>query len=153
MALKTGIFSLALGALLLGSTARADDTLQLQASQNGLEVQVQGLHSGTGPTYAWGNGGQRYYRDGRWYRHSPQPSPRNDHGRYELKYVQQWVPGGYEQVWVPQDCRSRPRWGRAQCTGGYYRQQWVEGHYESVEQWVWVPYRSHRGSPAGYWYN
>jgi hypothetical protein len=137
MALKTGIFFLALGALLLGSTAQAD-----------------------------GNHDRRYGRAPRYEhnhnsdcRHGPQPTPpQNEQGRYELKLTQQWVPGRYEQVWVPQDCRYKPRRGTTQCRGGYYDQRWVEGRYETVEQWVWVPSRWHRstgpewGTPVHYSY-
>ncbi len=178
MDLKTGIFSLALGTLLLGSTARADGTQQLQAPQNNnAQVQAQGFRGGPEQTYSWGHGDDRQYRDrdddhdrwghdhdrwdhdnDRWGRHTPQPpAPQGQQGRYELKSVQQWVPGRYEQVWVPQDYNCRPRWGSPNCTGGYYNQQWVEGHYETVQQWVWVPERWHRGSgwgtPAGYWHD
>ena len=168
MDLKTGIFSLALGTLLLGSAARADDTQQFQASQNNnAQVQAQGFTQVYGPTNSWGHGDDDHDRrdrdDDRWghdhdrgYRRTPQPpAPQSQQGRYELKYVQQWVPGNYQQVWVPESCRYRPRWGTQQCTPGHYDQQWVDGHYESVQQWVWVPEHWHRGSgwgtPAGYW--
>jgi hypothetical protein len=138
MNLKTGIFSLALGTLLLGSTAMADDNqFQPQWNDNGTTVQAQG-----------------YYRHGQ-----PPPAPRNQQGRYELRTVQQWVPGRYEQVWVPQQCNYKPRWGTTKCRGGYYDQRWVEGRYQNVEQWVWVPSRWHRSSgpewnssPASYNY-
>lgn len=138
MNLKTGIFSLALGTLLLGSTAMADDNqFQPQWSDNGTAVQAQGF-----------------------YRHGPQPTPpRNQQGRYELRTVRQWVPGRYEQVWVPQRCNYKPRRGVTKCRDGHYDQRWVEGHYQNVEQWVWVPSRWHRNSgpewstsPASYSY-
>ena len=141
MDLKTGIFSLALGSLLLGSAARAEGTQQFQAPlNNGAQVQAQGFRGTPSPTYSWGHADyDQNRRDDRWYRHTPQPpAPQHQHGRYELKYVQQWVPGRYDQVWVPQDCNYRPRWGSQNCTGGYYNKQWVDGHYETVEQWVWV---------------
>jgi hypothetical protein len=156
MDLKTGIFSLALGALLLGSTARADDTQHLATPP---EVQAQGFRGGSEQTYSWGNGDNRqnggasdrdYARGGDNYRHTPQPqAPRNQQGRYERKLVQQFVPGRYEQVWVPQDCRYTRRHGGTQCQGGYYDNQWVAGHYETVEQWVWVS-TQHRG-PGSRW--
>ncbi|WP_224244775.1 hypothetical protein [Hyalangium gracile] len=161
MALKTGFFSLALGALLLGSTAQADDTQKSQAQQSDAQMQTKGFHGGSEHTYSWGNGDNREYRGapsrdyspgGRYYRRTPQPqAPRHQQGRYELKLVQQWVSGGYEQVWVPRECRNYGRRGRVQCTGGYYEQQWVDGHYETVEQWVWVPGRWHHAAPASYW--
>jgi hypothetical protein len=141
MDLKTGIFSLALGTLFLGSAARAEGPQQFQAPQyNGAQVQAQGFRGTPSQTYSWGHADYDHNRrDDRWYRHTPQPpAPYHQHGRYELKYVQQWVPGRYDQVWVPQDCSYRPRWGSPNCTGGYYNQQWVDGHYETVEQWVWV---------------
>jgi hypothetical protein len=150
MALKTGIFSLALGALLLGSTAQADDNLfQTQHHRDG----------------RWSDHDRQYGRPvhghvhGSDCRHGAQPAPpQNQQGRYELRLVQQWVPGRYEQVWVPQDCRYKPRRGTTKCQGGYYDQRWVEGHYETAQQWVWVPYRWNRnsgpewGTPASYYY-
>ena len=169
MDLKTGIFSLALGALLLGSTARADDTQQLQAPHNAdAQVQSQGFR-GT-QTYSWGNnngGDRRNDRlpfedrrpDGRYYHRTPQPpAPRDQRGSYQLKLVEQYVPGHNEQVWVPQDCGYGSRRGPAQCRGGYYAQQWVADHYETTEQWVWVSTgwgsgSSAWGTPAGYWHN
>ncbi|ADO68788.1 hypothetical protein [Stigmatella aurantiaca] len=77
--------------------------------------------------------------------HRPQPPrPSNQEGRYELQTVQEWSPGRYEKVWVPEECRYRPRRGVQQCQGGYYEQRWVPGRYETVEKWVWVPGRYHR---------
>ena len=173
MALKTGIFSLALGALLLGTSAMADDN-QFQAQQYGDDqAESQGFRGG----YR-GDDRRDDHRDGRWNdhdrqygrpayghvhssdcRHGTQPAPpQNQQGRYELRQVQQWVPGRYEQVWVPQDCRYKPRWGTTKCRGGYYDQRWVEGHYQVAEQWVWVPYRWNRGTgpewgtPVNYYY-
>ncbi|WP_224362417.1 hypothetical protein [Hyalangium versicolor] len=154
MALKTGIFSLALGTLLLGTSALADDTQKFQPQHDASQVQAQGFRGGPDHSPSWGNPpAQNPSRDGRWYRRTPQPAPRNDNGRYELKLVQQWVPGSYDRVWVPESCSYRPRHGRSQCTGGYYTQQWVEGHYETVEQWVWVANPWRRGSPVVYWHN
>ncbi len=167
MALKTGIFSLALGTLLLGSNALADDN-EFQHQHDGTEVQAQGYHGGYDQPQRWDNDDSRRY--GRApiqvhvhtgaCRHGEQPRPpQNQQGRYELKIVQQWVPGRYEQVWVPEQCHYKPRRGVTKCRGGYYEQRWVEGRYENVEQWVWVPSRwQHRASgpewaaPASYRY-
>ncbi|MDY7225893.1 hypothetical protein [Hyalangium rubrum] len=124
MALKTGFFSLALGALLLGSTAQAADA-QAEHSASGVGAQTQSLRGSHG-------NGNRY--------RNPRPSPpANQQGRYELKVVQKWVPARYEQVWVPQECKYKPRRNTTKCEGGYYEQRQVPGHYEQVEEWVWVP--------------
>lgn len=157
MNLKTGIFSLALGTLLLGSTAMADDNqFQPQWNDNGTEVQAQGYSGGYDQAYRAPV--QVHVHTGAC-RHGPQPTPpQQQQGRYELRTVQQWVPGRYEQVWVPEQCHYKPRRGVTKCRGGYYDQRWVEGHYENVEQWVWVPSRWHRNSgpewtsPASYNY-
>ena len=79
-----------------------------------------------------------------------EPSPtgrRGDRsGRYEQRTIQRWVPGQYQQVWVPQQCTTRYTqrgWYRAAanvCVPGHYDQQWTAGHYESTQQWVWVPF-------------
>jgi hypothetical protein len=175
MALKTGISTLALGALLLGSAAQADDTQKTLAPENEkTQIQAQGFNGSVSIT--WGDDHDQYdngrydnrrdndhYADrgsyrghvhGRDCRHGPQPTPpRHQQGSYELRNVQQWVEGRYEQVWVPEDCRRRGRWGRTKCTGGYYDQRWVEGHYETVQQWVWVPSRwQHQASPVTYYH-
>jgi hypothetical protein len=171
MALKTGISTLALGALLLGSAAQADDTQKTQAASQNEKTQIQAQGFNGSVSVTWGNDNDR--RDGRYdndqyadrgsyqghdstrdYRHGPRPTPpRNQQGSYELRNVQQWVAGRYEQVWVPQDCRSHGRSGRSKCTGGYYDQRWVEGHYETVQQWVWVPSRGqHQASPVTYYH-
>jgi hypothetical protein len=63
----------------------------------------------------------------------------NRNGRYELRTVQKWVAGRYEQVWVPQDCSDRSRRYIMKCQEGRYEQRWVPGHYEKVQEWVWVP--------------
>ncbi|WP_224247319.1 hypothetical protein [Hyalangium gracile] len=141
MDLKTGIFSLAVGTLLLGSAARAEDTHLATAP----EVQTQALRGGSEHTYSWGQEGssqaavaptQQFAYNGQDRRRPQPPAPRKEQGRYELKRVQQWVPGRYEQVWVKKDCRFvAPGYS---CPGNYER-QWVPGHYETVEQWVWVP--------------
>jgi hypothetical protein len=147
MALKTGIFSLALGALLVGTAAQANDAYTQQHFASGAEVHVQGHPGGFGV----------HVHTSRC-NHTPQPAPpQNQHGRYELKLVQKWVPGYYQQVWVPEDCKYHPRRNVKKCRGGYYEQQWVPGRYETVEQWVWVPmeYRRHHGAgratPANHW--
>lgn len=164
MALKTGISTLALGALLLGSAAQADDTQKTQAAPQAEKTQIQAQGFNGSVSVTWGNdhdrysdgrydnrSDNRYGNDNRDYRRSP-PPPQNQQGRYELRNVQQWVQGRYEQVWVPQDCRNG-RWGRTKCTGGYYDQRWVEGHYETAQQWVWVPYRwQHEASPVTYYH-
>jgi hypothetical protein len=165
MALKNGIFTLALGALLVGTVAQADDTQTQQNFASDSDVQAQGLHGGYGQPYHWDDddhrdrGYRREHVHSSRCNHGPQPTPpHNQQGRYELKLVQKWVPGYYQQVWVPQDCRYKPRRHVTKCTGGYYEQQWVPGRYETVEQWVWVPMEwrrdrgSHRGSPANYWH-
>jgi hypothetical protein len=165
MALKTGIFSLALGALLLGSTAQADDTQQFQDQQDDTQVQAQGFRGGDNQprdnddNRQYGRGPDQDRGSHGRYRRMPQPQPpQNQQGRYELKLMQQWTAGRYEQVWVPQDCHYKPRWGASKCRDGYYDQQWVAAHYETVEQWVWVPARWQRhsgpewGTPASYRY-
>lgn len=163
MALKTGIFSLALGALLLGSNAQADDTQNFSA---GVEIQVEGFRGGYDQNHRYDDDEyNRQYGHGQGHvhgsqcNHGPQPTPpRNRHGRYELQQVQKFVPGRYEQVWVPQECRYKPRRGVTKCRGGFYEQRWVPGHYETVEQWVWVPGRWQRSggpewtAPASYRY-
>jgi hypothetical protein len=158
MNLKTGIFSLALGTLLLGSTAMADDNqFQPQWNDNGTEAQAQGFHGGYDSNYRAPI--QVHVHTGAC-RHGPRPTPpQHQQGRYELRTVQQWVAGRYEQVWVPEQCHYKPRRGVTKCRGGYYDQRWVDGHYQNVEQWVWVPSRWHRNSgpewnssPASYNY-
>ncbi len=120
MALKTGILSLSLGALLLGSTALAADT--------------QAMHHASSPVAQDFRGPSR---DNDRYRR-PQP-PSKSHGRYELKRVKKWVPGQYQQVWVANDCSNSSHRYIRQCEGGSYQRRWVPGHYEMVEEWVWVP--------------
>jgi hypothetical protein len=149
MDLKTGIFSLAVGSLLLGSAARADDTQHLASAP---EVQTQTLRAGSEQGSAWNQQSaptQQYaYNHNGSSRRSPQPqAPRNSQGRYELKRVQQFIPGHYEQAWVKQECRFI-RSGDT-CPAGYYEQRWVPGHYETVEQWVWVP--AQRRGPGSRW--
>jgi hypothetical protein len=130
MALKTGFFSLALGALLLGSTAQAADA---QAEHDASSVVAQDFR---GP--GWGNGSNGGHDN----RRTPPP---NQNGRYELRMVKKWVEGRYEQVWVPEDCRGGSRRYVRKCEGGHYAQKWVPGRYEQLEQWVWVPAPRHGG--------
>ncbi|SEU37537.1 hypothetical protein [Stigmatella erecta] len=133
MALKSSIFSLALGTLLLGSSALAQEAQRVAPGAAEPQLQAQGFRGGHGP----GHGGPSH--------HGPRPSrPSGQEGRYELQTVQVWSQGRYEQVWVPEQCHSRPRRGVKHCEGGYYQQQWVPGRYETVEKWVWVPARYHR---------
>jgi hypothetical protein len=166
---KTGIFTLALSALLLGSTALAEDAQEVQTQQNfapDSEVQAQEFHGGYDQSYSWDDDdGRRHHRapiqvhiHTSHCNHGPRPvPPRNEHGRYELKLVQKWIPGRYEQVWVPRECKHKPRRNVTKCWGGYYEQQWVPGRYETVEEWVWVPAPWHRnrgpewGTPATHW--
>lgn len=155
MDLKTGIFSLAVGSLLLGSAARADDTQHLASAP---AVQTQTLRPGSEKGSSWNqqSGSQAYdvsyqqyaSNSNGSYRRAPQPpAPRNQQGRYELKRVQQFIPGRYEQVWVKQECRFIRRGDT--CPAGYYDQKWVPGHYETVEQWVWVP--AQQRGPGSRW--
>jgi len=79
---------------------------------------------------------------------------REDRGHYQLRTVQQWVPGRYEQTWVPQQCWTRPRWGgeAIKCRGGFYASRWIPGHYEAVQSTVWVPFHGYPPSqPYGGW--
>jgi hypothetical protein len=177
MALKNGIFTLALSALLMGSTAMAqeaqshDADAQFQAQPPpGQEMGTQGFHGGGNSQYRWDrerdDRERRHHRPGRvevhvhsgnCY-HAPQPPPpQYQQGRYELKLVQKWVPGYYQQVWVPEECKYKPRRHVTKCRGGYYDQQWVPGRYETVEEWVWIPshWRRQTGpewtAPATHW--
>lgn len=165
MALKTGIFSLALGALLLSTSAMADDN-HFQAQHHRDDQGFRGGHRRDDRRDdRWNDHDRQYGRPvyGHMHssacRHGAQPTPpQNQQGRYELRQVQQWVPGRYEQVWVPQDCHYRPRRGTTQCRGGYYDQRWVEGYYQVAEQWVWVANHWNRGTgpewstPVNYYY-
>ena len=76
------------------------------------------------------------------YARRPMPPTHESQGRYEMRTTQQWVPGQYTQVWVPEQCVSRQRgWGtRVRCRPGFYDQRWTPGHYVSAQQWVWVPF-------------
>ncbi|MFP2962212.1 hypothetical protein ACLEPN_31635 [Myxococcus sp. 1LA] len=131
MALKTGFAVLALGMMLLGSTAaQAKD----DSNEKGRFSQ-QHRHDNRG-----GNFGVRV--DAR--RHpGPAPvAPRNARGRYELQTVNRWVQGRYERVWVPEVCseRGNRRARVTRCTGGFYEQRWIPARYEPVQEWVWVTF-------------
>ena len=67
-------------------------------------------------------------------------------GRYELRTVQKWVEGRYEQVWVAPVCKQKHRrhFTVQRCRDGYYRQEWREGYYAQVQEWVWVPVEHRR---------
>lgn len=71
---------------------------------------------------------ERYDNDG-WGRHERRFEYRN-YGYY-ANAGQRWVPGHYEQVWVPEQCNVRPRFfGEAvRCRPGFYDNRWVPGHY------------------------
>lgn len=75
----------------------------------------------------------------------PQPS-----GHYELRTVNQYVPGRYDQVWVPGSCieKRHGRWGhkvKQICNAGYYSQRWIPERYEQIQKWVWVDDASYYG--------
>lgn len=129
MALKTGFFSLALGALLLGSTSQAAG---IQGEHDASGVVAQDFRGGSGP--GWGTPDN--HSD---YRRTPPAPPARQNGRYELRQVQKWVAGHYDQVWVGEDCRDGSRRYIKKCEPGHYEQRWVPGHSERVEEWVWVP--------------
>jgi hypothetical protein len=61
-------------------------------------------------------------------------------GHYELRDVQRWVDGQWNQVFVPGACTVSP-WGQQQCADGSYQNVWQEGHYMTVQERVWVPCR------------
>lgn len=138
MTLQNGLFTLALSALLLAPAARAEDW--------GVQHEASPVAGGYGAERFHGNGG---------YRPAPMPPPAQpsrsqwprEQGRYELQTVQRWVPGHYEQVWVGERCDSGRRYIQ-RCVQGHYEQRWMEGYHQSVQEWVWVPFRSRRGPYA-----
>lgn len=67
----------------------------------------------------------------------PFPGVPSNPGRYELRTVDRWVPGRYEQAWVPRACFRVHH--KRRCSGGYYERRWVPGRTEQVQDWVWVP--------------
>lgn len=96
-----------------------------------------------------------HVHDGRCHHGATPPGVPSQTGRYELRTVQRWVPGRYQQVWVPQQCRQKRR--RVKCRGGYYEQRWEPAHYVTAQEWVWVPAAtrpwpqpSYYGAPAGF---
>ncbi|MFL5319646.1 MAG: hypothetical protein ACJ790_08300 [Myxococcaceae bacterium] len=80
---------------------------------------------------------------------TPVPPPGNSGyqqqapGHYELRTVNEFVPGRYDQVWVPASCTYQ-RWGhwghhgRQVCSPGYYTQQWIPGRYVETSKYVFV---------------
>jgi hypothetical protein len=72
----------------------------------------------------------------------PMPPTHSGQGRYELRTMQRWVEGQWQQVWVPEQCVTRQRgWKtRVRCQPGYYDSRWTPGHYVTAQQWVWIPY-------------
>jgi len=153
MALKTGISTLALGTLLLGSTAAlADDTRGWTQTQGGAGWGIQVSVGNTAASAQWHHDAHVHTGSCN-HGPAPRPPPRQD-GRYELRPVQRWVEGYYEQVWVPEQCTHKPRRNVTKCRGGYYDKQWVPGRYETVQEWVWVPaprWGQHRAAPASYY--
>lgn len=89
----------------------------------------------------------------------PNPTDRQGDrsGRYELRTVQRFVQGQYQQVWVPEQCSLRERqrgwWRQAAqvCVPAHYDQQWVPGHSESTQQWVWVQFNGNGHGRFGHW--
>lgn len=165
MAFKLGISTLALGAMLLGSSAA-------MAQDDGAGRWNSNAQSGWNNEWSGPSDSKMAFRydddDERTRRffevhvhtgacdHAPAPRPMNSRGRYELQTVQRWTPGRYEQVWVPEQCveRGHRRGRHVKCRGGYYDKQWVPGGYVTVQEWVWVPYggrRWHQARPANYW--
>lgn len=59
-------------------------------------------------------------------------------GHFELRNVQQWVPGQTQQVWVAGFCHRPPFSPVRVCTPGRYVSQGSPGYYTTVQQWVWV---------------
>ena len=121
MTLKNQLFALVLAlAALAPAAARADDDDDFDF--DGRDV------------YAHRHRHSEHCRHG-----ATPPGQPQQAGRYELRTVQKWVEGSYQQTWVPRTCRARPFRHRVVCTGGHYEQQLQPGHYENVEEWVWVP--------------
>ncbi|XXF78729.1 hypothetical protein P2318_02935 [Myxococcaceae bacterium GXIMD 01537] len=154
MALKNGIWTLALGTLLFGSTAALADEHRWTGSEHEASANWGG---GVQLGAEFGQGSFQVHVHSGNCNHGPMPRPPpRQHGRYEMQTVQRFVPGRYEQVWVPEQCDYRHRRRAVRCSGGYYEQQWVPGRYETVQEWVWVPaprprYGGGWSSPAGYW--
>jgi hypothetical protein len=137
--LQHGLFTLALSVLLLAPVAaRADDS------------RWGGQHEAT--PVGQDSHAEQHFHTGGCYHPAPTPPPAQpprsewprQSGRYELQTVNKWVPGRYEQVWVEQSCKYKPRRNVTKCHGGYYDQRWVDGYYQTVQEWVWVPARHGR---------
>jgi hypothetical protein len=69
----------------------------------------------------------------------PPPGYSGRRGRYELQTVSHWVPGRFEEVWVPERCKTRGHGRRVKCKGGFYDRRWVPAHQIQSQEWVWVP--------------
>lgn len=139
MNLKPGILSLLLGAVLFSAgSASADDDRRGERRDHDRRDGRPGLIN--------------VHVHGAGCHHEPEPVSRPG-GRYELRTVQNWVPGHHERVWVPEQCHTKYKkhGRRTVCRDGYYDERWVEGYYQDVEQWVWVPAyeRPHRRHGAG----
>jgi hypothetical protein len=75
----------------------------------------------------------------------PRPAGRPQNpGRYELRTVSRWVPGRWEEQWVPGVCRQKRH--KVKCSSGYMERRWVPGYEEKRQDWVWVPAHEHRAS-------
>lgn len=102
---------------------------------------ADGFHRG-GPV-GMGRGGWGGHERFERYEHAmPRPSygPRfgvrvGPSGRYEMRAVDRWVPGGWQQQLVPGACDAY-----GNCGGGGYQQVWVPGHTVRTQEYVWVPY-------------
>ena len=126
MKLQTGILSLLLGAVLFSAgAASADDRRDGRRDDH--------RRDGRPPLIS-------VHVHGAGCHHDPEPVSRPG-GRYELRTVQNWVPGHHERVWVPEQCETRYKRHsrRTVCRDGYYDERWVEGYYQQADQWVWVP--------------
>lgn len=120
---KPALLSLVLGAaLLVPAAARADDDRD-EWRRRDARVSVH-VHT----------------RDCNDAPRPPAGDPQYASGHYELRTVNQWVPGYSERVWVEGSCRTKhKRHGSVtRCRDGYYDERWVDGHYEQRQDWVWV---------------
>jgi hypothetical protein len=62
-------------------------------------------------------------------------------GHYELRTVQKWQEGYWNQVWVPGACFGIHV---RVCAPGSYQNQWVPGRYVTTQEYVWVEHRHRR---------
>ena len=137
MGMKTMLLSAAL-AVSLFSTAAAAQSAYAPAPPAGTAY---------GVTYGNGNYRSGYDRDG-----DGDVDRRDRRGRYELRSVQQWVPGATRQVYVAGFCHRSPSGFAQICSPGRYETQQDPGYYTTVQQWVWVPYsRGNRWGRHGRW--